>query len=178
MRFSAAAVLALGFGTSVIACGALTRGASASGADAKAALVRGRYLVVYGNCNECHTPGWRESDGKLPQAQWLTGNRIGFRGDWGTSYPVNLRLEFQALAEDQWILAVRTRGGHPPMTCHDLRVLDATDRHAIYAFIKSLGPAGVPAPAAIPPWREPTTRYIETRSRAPATTLPISKEKP
>jgi mono/diheme cytochrome c family protein len=136
----------------------------------RSAVARGRYLVVYGACNDCHTPGWRESDGTLPAARWLTGSKIGFRGAWGTSYPVNLRLEFQTLAEDQWLIAVRTRGGHPPMTWHDLRVLSASDRHAIYAFIKSLGPAGVPAPFAIPPWRTPVTPYIETRPQPPPRT--------
>ena len=142
----------------------------AAGATAQDDILRGRYLVVIANCNDCHTPGWRASDGTLPQSQWLTGSRIGFRGAWGTSYPANLRLEFQALAEDQWLIAVRTRGGHPPMTWHDLRVLSARDKHAIYAFIKSLGPAGVPAPPAIPPWREPTTQYIDTRPRDPNNT--------
>lgn len=141
--------------------------APASRADAGAA-VRGRYLVLIGNCNDCHTPGWRDSDGTLPQSQWLTGSRIGFRGAWGTSYPANLRLEFQTLGEDQWAIAIRTRGGHPPMPWHDLRVLTPADRHAIYAFIKSLGGAGVPAPAALPPWREPATPYIETRPRNPS----------
>jgi mono/diheme cytochrome c family protein len=24
---------------------------------------RGKYLVAFGSCNDCHTPGWRESDG-------------------------------------------------------------------------------------------------------------------
>jgi hypothetical protein len=128
-------------------------------------LARGRYLVVFGGCNDCHTPGWRESDGTLPTSRWLTGNRIGYRGAWGTSYAVNLRIEFQSLPEDQWTLAVHTRGGLPPMIWHDVRGLNVADQHAIYAFIRSLGPAGSPAPAAIPPWREPTTPYIDTRPR-------------
>ncbi|MBV8642669.1 MAG: cytochrome C [Candidatus Eremiobacteraeota bacterium] len=144
------------------------RAAAADGGATQSVFARGRYLVVIGACNDCHTPGWRESDGSLPPSRWLTGSRIGFRGDWGTSYPVNLRLEFQALGEDQWVLAVRTRGGHPPMIWHDLRALTVADRHAIFAFIHSLGPAGVPAPTAIPPWREPSTPYVETRPRNPS----------
>jgi hypothetical protein len=92
---------------------------------------------------------------------------VGFRGAWGTSYPVNLRLEFQVLDERQWVDAVRQRGGHPPMIWHDLRGLTPADRHAIYAFIKSLGPAGVQVPAVVPPWREPRTPYIDTRPREP-----------
>jgi mono/diheme cytochrome c family protein len=174
-RATVVAVLALGLVTFPLLASEPAHGTAAP--DSREVLARGRYLVVYGACNDCHTPGWRESDGKLPQAQWLTGTRIGFRGDWGTSYPANLRLEFQSLSEDQWVLAVHTRGGHPPMTWHDVRILNAADRHAIFAFIKSLGPAGVPAPAAVPPWREPTTPYVETRPRDPSPMPPIPKEK-
>lgn len=145
--------------------------AAAPDAQTAATIARGRYLVVYGGCNNCHTPGWRASDATLPQSQWLTGSRIGFRGDWGTSYPANLRLEF-ANEDDAGVIAVRTRGGHPPMVWHDLRVLTPADRHAIFVFIRSLGPAGVPAPAALPPWREPSTPYIETRPRSPGATNP------
>lgn len=134
-----------------------------------ATIARGRYLVAFGACNDCHTPGWRESDGRLPASRWLTGSNIGFRGDWGTSYPANLRLEFQALAEDQWVIAIRTRGGQPPMVWHDLRVLTPQDRHAIYTFVRSLGAAGTQVPAALPPWREPATPYIDTRARKSAT---------
>lgn len=165
-RFAAATAIAALVGIAPLAGTVQARGAPDSAATS-AVLARGRYLVVYGGCNNCHTPGWRESDGTLPQTAWLIGSGIGFRGDWGTSYPANLRLEFHAQPEDQWNIAVRTRGGHPPMVWQDLRVLNAADRHAIYTFIKSLGPAGVPAPAAIPPWREPTTRYIDTRPREP-----------
>ena len=137
--------------------------AAARDAAPASVLARGRYLVVYGSCNDCHTPGWRESDGTLAQPAWLTGSTTGFRGAWGTSYPVNLRLDFQTLPEDGWVNAVHTRGGLPPMIWHNLRVLTPADRHAIYAFVRSLGPAGSPAPAPVPPWREPSTPYIDLR---------------
>jgi hypothetical protein len=29
-------------------------------------IERGRYLVGFGRCNDCHTLGWRESDGSIP----------------------------------------------------------------------------------------------------------------
>jgi hypothetical protein len=98
----------------------------------------------------------------------MTGSSIGFRGAWGTSYPTNVRLDFAAMDETRWIGAVRTRGGHPPMIWYDLRVLRDEDLRAIYAFIVHLGPAGTTAPAALPPWREPTTPYIDLRPHAPA----------
>jgi mono/diheme cytochrome c family protein len=129
-----------------------------------AVLARGRALVVYGTCNDCHTAGWREADGNVPQSRWMTGSAIGFRGWWGTSYPTNVRLAFQAMPEDGWISAVRTRAGHPPMVWQDLRNLPDADLRAIYRFIRSLGPAGSVAPAAVEPWREPVTRVIDMRA--------------
>jgi mono/diheme cytochrome c family protein len=130
----------------------------------KAAIARGRFLVVYGNCNDCHTPGWRESDGTIPQSHWLTGSAVGFRGYWGTSYPTNVRLDFNEMTVGRWLLAVRTRGGHPPMDWADLRALSVTDQRAIYTFVRSLGATGVAAPDALPPWRDPAPPYIDMRA--------------
>lgn len=135
-----------------------------------AELQLGRRLVAFGACNDCHTPGWRESDGKLPEKAWLTGSPIGFRGAWGTAYPANVRLVFQEIDEGQWLNDVRTRGGHPPMTWHDLRALDEPSLRAIYRFVRSLGPAGAPAPTAVPPGREPEGIYYDVapQGHAPA----------
>lgn len=133
--------------------------------DARAVLARGRYLVLVAGCNDCHSPGWRESDGRLAQSAWLTGNSVGFRSEWGTIYPTNLRLRFQVMSEEQYNTTVRTRGGPPPMVWQNLRALTPADRHAIYLFIRHLGPAGQPAPRNLSPWEEPTTRYIDMRVR-------------
>jgi hypothetical protein len=121
---------------------------------------RGHYLVGFGSCNDCHTPGWRESNGTIPTSQWMTGTNLGYRGPWGTSYPANVRLEFQQISEEDWLFMVRTRGGHWPMVWHDLRLLKVEDQRAIYRFIKSLGPHGQKTPADLPPSIEPKTRYI------------------
>ena len=103
-----------------LACSLALLGAGASSAQQRD-IARGKYLVAFGGCNDCHTPGWRESDGKLPVASWMVGSGVGFRGPWGTVYPANVRLEFNQITEDQWVTAVRTRGGHPPMTWTNLR---------------------------------------------------------
>jgi hypothetical protein len=123
-------------------------------------LVRGRYLVGFGTCNDCHTPGWRESDGTIPVSQWMTGSDLGYRGPWGTSYAANVRLEFQRISEAQWLFMVRTRAGHWPMIWHDLRFLKDQDQRAIYRFIRSLGPSGVDAPADLPPDVVPKTPFV------------------
>src|SRR5271165_5680524 len=96
---------------------------SARSASVDPSIERGRYLVAFGSCNDCHTPGWRESDGSIPVSQWMVGSNLGYRGPWGTSYPANVRLEFSRISEDDWLFMVRTRAGHWPMVWHDLRAL-------------------------------------------------------
>lgn len=134
---------------------------SATAAD----LARGKYLVVFGSCNDCHTPGWIDSDGTIPVSSWMTGNPIGFRGPWGTVYPANVRLRFAQISEDQWLFMVRTRAGHPPMKWTDLRALNAADQRAIYRFIRSLGPAGNPAPHDVPAGTMPATEFYDVYPR-------------
>jgi hypothetical protein len=142
----------------VLAVGAGIAAASQSSSDPL--VERGRYLVAFGSCNDCHTPGWRESDGAIPTSRWMTGTTLGYRGPWGTSYPANVRLEFAHISEDDWLFMVRTRAGHWPMVWHDLRFLSVADRRAVYRFVKHLGPAGSPAPADLSPDTEPKTPYI------------------
>ena len=106
----------------------------------------GRYLILVGGCNDCHTSGWEASDGKLPTSQWLVGNPIAYQGPWGTNYPANLRLSVQAIGEKGWtrMFRIRTEPSMMPwMNYHDV---SDKDLRSIYRFIKSLGPAGVRAP--------------------------------
>jgi hypothetical protein len=131
-------------------------------------IERGRYLVASTGCNDCHTAGWRESDGNIPVSQWMTGSNIGLRGAAGTSYPANVRLWFQETDEQQWIFATQTRSALLQMHWHDIRFLAMSDRRAIYRFIHSLGPAGHVAPSYLPPWREPQTPYINLLPQTPA----------
>jgi mono/diheme cytochrome c family protein len=134
-----------------------------AGADKVAewkAVERGRYLTVAGGCNDCHTPGYPETAGKIPAEKWLTGSVVGFQGPWGTSYPVNLRLYVQNMTEAQWVTRVR-QPMRPPMPWFNLRDMSDTDLIAMYRFMRSLGSAGEPAPAAVGPGVAVTTPYIE-----------------
>lgn len=45
-----------------------------------AAISRGKFLVDYGGCNDCHTPGWDEHDGHAPADKLLTGGGFNFQG--------------------------------------------------------------------------------------------------
>lgn len=137
-------------------------GNAASGATRSQtdSIARGKYLVAFGACNDCHTPGWRESFGGVPVSKWMIGSSIGFRGPWGTVYPANVRQRFAQISEDDWLAMIRTRDGHPPMTWHDLRALTIDDRRSIYRFIRSLGSAGSASLPDLPPQREPKTPYF------------------
>jgi len=120
---------------------------------------RGRYLSVIAGCNDCHTPGYLLSGGATPESLWLTGDSFGWRGPWGTTYPVNLRLLVNTLEEDQWLALARNLKARPPMPWYSLNVMHEEDLKAIYQFIRYLGQAGEPAPAYLPPDQEPNTPY-------------------
>jgi len=122
-------------------------------------IERGRYLVRIGGCNDCHTPGYPEAAGRMPEAQWLTGSHVGFRGPWGTSYPSNLRLTVQHIDEEQWVVFARTRR-LPPMPWFSLDAMSDNDLRSIYRFIHFLGPKGATAPTALPPGQVSATPFI------------------
>ncbi|MFA7386846.1 MAG: hypothetical protein WCZ87_04210, partial [Thiohalobacteraceae bacterium] len=105
-----------------------------------------------------------QTDGKVPEPLWFTGNAVGFQGPWGTSYPVNLRLHVRKLTEAEWIERAR-RPMRPPMPWFNLRDMEDADLVAIYRYLRALGPAGEPAPAAAAPGVAVTTPYIDFNLR-------------
>lgn len=126
----------------------------------KRSVERGHYLVSIAGCNDCHTPRYMEVEGKVPEKDWLVGVPVGFQGPWGTTYPVNLRLYVQGMSEAQWIARVR-QPMRPPMPWFALRDMSDADLRATYRYIRSLGAAGEPAPAYVPPGQVVNTPYIE-----------------
>lgn len=130
-----------------------------SGNDARA-IERGKYLAKIGGCNDCHTPGYMQAEGKVPENLWLTGTAMGFQGPWGTSYPANLRLSMGKLSEAQWLARAR-QPMRPPMPWFNLREMSDLDLIALYRYVRSLGPAGDPAPVAVAPGQQVATPYIE-----------------
>jgi mono/diheme cytochrome c family protein len=124
-------------------------------------LKRGKYLVQIGGCNDCHTPGYPEKGGKVPEAQWLTGDIVGWRGPWGTTYATNLRLYFQGLTEEEWVKEGKALKARPPMPWFNLRDMTTTDLRALYRYVRHLGPAGKPAPAYLPPDKMPPQPYVQ-----------------
>ena len=124
-------------------------------------LQRGRYLARIAGCNDCHTPGYAMSGGKVPEAQWLTGDKLGWRGPWGTTYPTNLRLYMAGMTEAQWVKRAKTMQTRPPMPWFALHDMTEEDLRAFYRYVKSLGPAGQPAPQYVPPGQEPRGPYVQ-----------------
>jgi mono/diheme cytochrome c family protein len=127
-----------------------------------AQVKRGRYLVQIGGCNDCHTAGYAPSGGKVPEAQWLLGDALGWNGPWGTTYATNLRLYMQDLTEDQWVKKAKALNARPPMPWFNVRDMTTADLRAMYRYIRHLGPAGKPAPAYLPPDKtppEPVVRF-------------------
>lgn len=130
---------------------ALAAPAGAQSARPVDAVDLGRYLVRTAGCNDCHSPGYAQQGGRTPEASWLTGDGLGWRGPWGTTYPANLRLLVAGLDEEQWLQHVRTMRPRPPMPWYDLQAMSETDLRAIYRYVRQLGPAGQAAPAYRPP---------------------------
>lgn len=134
--------------------------ATVAQAGEQPSIQRGRYLVATAGCNDCHTPGYMEKDGKVPVSEWLTGSSVGWQGPWGTSYPANLRLLFSTMTEKEW-LEHSKKSFRPPMPSWALHEMSRTDLKALYRFIHSLGAAGEPAPTFVKPGGKVRTPYMD-----------------
>ena len=122
-------------------------------------LERGKYMVVTGHCNNCHTEGYGVNAGNIPEAKWLLGNSVGWRGKAGTSYAPNLRLYVQSMPVEGWLAVAKNSRARAPMPWWSLRDTSDEDLTAMYAYITSLGPVGLPAPSFLPPDKTPPPPY-------------------
>lgn len=159
-RWQIAAALLAGAVLSAIAVRTSGKSPTQPHVSATSPETAGEYLAVIGGCHDCHTPGWMESGGNVPPEQWLIGRSLGFRGPWGTSYPANLRLTAATLTDQAWLAMIRTRDALPPMPWMNLHRMAEDDLIAIRRHLVALGPAGEPAPGAVPPGQEPQTPYF------------------
>jgi mono/diheme cytochrome c family protein len=151
-------MLLLVMGSLVLASTAMS-GMKKSAMSDKEMVEHGRYLVQVAGCNDCHTAGYLLNDGKIPEAQWLEGDSFGWRGPWGTTYAANLRTFINGMSEEQWITVAKALKRRPPMPWFDVNIMKDSDLKAIYQYVKSVGPAGGPAPAYVPPGVEPKMPY-------------------
>jgi mono/diheme cytochrome c family protein len=156
------AILAIAVGV-LLAAPAFAGGASAHGKSIR----HGEFLVGYGGCQDCHTPGWAEHGGQAPKDMLLTGGGMNFQGPWGTTYAPNLRLLVQKLTAKQWIAKLRSLKSRPAMPWWTFRYLSDKDLADMYAYIHSLGPAGKPAHAWVPPGQDAPAPYLKLVLPAP-----------
>lgn len=127
----------------------------------------GKWLIGYGGCNDCHTPGWAEHGGKAPKDLLLTGSGMNFQGPWGTTYPINLRLYVQKLTLEQWIADMRKLKTRPAMPFWTFRYLSDQDLADMYAYIHALGPAGKPTHDYVPPGQAAPLPYFKLKLPPP-----------
>ena len=118
-------------------------------------IERGRYLAIVGGCSDCHTADYAESEGQVPESQWMRGSPLGFRGVWGTTYATNLRISLSKITEEEWVKYARSLEARPPMPWFNLNQWDEEDLRAFYHYVRQLGPLGKPAPEPVPPHKEP-----------------------
>jgi hypothetical protein len=148
---------------------------SAAYVQAASPVAAGEYLTIVGGCNDCHTERWGETGGKVDPAERLAGNRVGYRGPWGTTYAANLRMVTQRITEDRWVQILKTAdGGHgrPPMPWMNMAMMNDRDLRALYQYIHGLGPRGERTPRGVPPGQEPTTPYVNMTAVQPTATAP------
>ena len=156
MRGTVAVVLVLAF----VASPGSSIGQQPDAKKLPADVQRGRYLVQIAGCNDCHTPEYTASNGNVDEKLWLTGDKLGWRGPWGTTYAANLRLVVQNFTEGAWVGRARSEL-RPPMPWFNLRQMTDRDLRAIYRYLKHLGPAGEAAPAYVPPDKEPPPPFVQ-----------------
>ncbi len=104
--------------------------APAAGPD-RTSLERGRHIVKVGGCNDCNTPGYAMKGGQVPEELWLTGDALGWRGPWGTTYPTNLRIHLAGMTEDAWVERAATLTTRPPMPWFDVQDMSERDLRSL-----------------------------------------------
>ena len=95
----------------------------------------------------------------MPEGDWLKGTAVGYQGPWGTTYASNLRLVIGRMTEAQWLAHAR-KERLPPMPWFNLAKMTDADLKAVYAYVRSLGAAGVAAPAYVAPGGKVNTPYF------------------
>lgn len=159
-------IFAFILGAAVIGCeqppaaSAEAEGATSPHLVGPSAIEAGRYLAIIGGCNDCHTAGYLQTEGDVPEDQWLTGSPVGWRGPWGTTYASNLRLTVSELSEDEWVSVLTTRKALPPMPWMNVNQISDSDARLLFQYIEALGVAGERMPSPLPPDQEPTTPYL------------------
>ena len=126
------------------------------------AIDRGKYMLIVGGCNDCHTADFAARSGDVPEREWLKGSgKIGFSGPWGTTYGSNLRFVLATMTEAQWVRYAKELKTRPPMPWFNLNQWTDADLRAFHKYVRSLGAPGEPTPAYVPPDKTPASPLIQ-----------------
>jgi mono/diheme cytochrome c family protein len=119
--------------------------AAAAAAAADDAVTRGRYLADLGDCAACHS---------APHRPAYSGG-VAFSASFGTVYSANITPDREtgigAWTSDQFYAAmhegIRPNGAHlyPAFPYAYFSIIDRADTDALFAYLKTLSPARVPA---------------------------------
>jgi mono/diheme cytochrome c family protein len=131
---------------------------------ANSAVARGKYLVTFGSCTDCHTPG--SFFGKPDMTKFLGGSDVGFAiPGLGVFVGPNLTPDKQTglgnWTEEQIVTALttgKTPDGRilaPVMPWHAYANLTKGDALAIAAYLKSLPPVSHPVGGPYGPSQTP-----------------------
>jgi mono/diheme cytochrome c family protein len=156
------------FGCSALAVAALVLLTAASNA-ADNRVERGKYLVQFGGCFDCHTPGY--FFGKPDMARFLGGSDVGFEiPGLGVFYGPNITPDNETgigtWSEDEIVAAIQTglrpdgRVLAPIMPWHSFAKLTKEDAYSIAAYLKSLPPIKNKAPGPFGPDEKPTSSFM------------------
>ncbi|HEX2216646.1 MAG TPA: cytochrome c [Xanthobacteraceae bacterium] len=138
-----------------------------SGASAHAQTVeRGKYLVSFAGCIDCHTPGY--FFGKPDMARLLGGSEVGFElPGLGVFHGPNLTPDKETGLGDwseEEIITAMTKGERPDgrilapiMPWHQLANLTPEDAKSIAAYLKSLPAVKNKVPGPFGPTEKPTS---------------------
>lgn len=151
-----------GIGSAAVAIAALFT--ACAHADEK--LDRGKYLVDFGGCFDCHTPGY--FFGKPDMSKFLGGSEVGFEiPGMGVFYGPNITPDAETgigrWSEAEIVAAIQTgvrpdgRELAPIMPWRSIAKLTKEDAEAIAAYLKSLPAISNTVPGPFGPDEKPTS---------------------
>lgn len=145
---------------------ALVAAAPAQAQASRVEIARGKYLVAFGGCFDCHTPGYFL--GKPDMANALSGSEVGFEiPDLGVFHGPNLTPDKET-GLGTWtkrqIVTALQKGTRPDgrvlapiMPWRAFASLTKRDAEAIAAYLKSLPPVKNKVPGPFGPKEKPTS---------------------
>ncbi len=147
-------------------------------------LERGKYLVTFGGCSDCHTPG--HFFGHPDMAKYLGGSDVGFAMPGmgvfvGPNLTPDMATGLGGWTEQQIVAAITTgvrpdgRILAPIMPWRDFAHLTRSDAQAIAAYLKSLTPVSHKVPGPFGPAETPTVFVMSVQPGAVYAGLPKPK---